>query len=125
MHCAVNTLNLVLSDSLNVPAVRNCLGVVGEVTNLLRNNALANDLLKDEITRLTKKNPSRRFVSKSQSLKVSKLESLQVFYEEKVAETTIENGYIFKAPGGQKSSIGCGSFNLDSNEGFQLPTQNQ
>lgn len=40
VHCSAHSLNLVLSKALSVPEVRNSIGVVKEVCNLFRNNAM-------------------------------------------------------------------------------------
>jgi len=41
VHCAAHRLNLALSSALSISSVRNSLGVIKDVINLFRNNALA------------------------------------------------------------------------------------
>jgi len=52
VHYASHRLNLALSSALFTKNVRNCLGVMKDIINLFRNNALAGETLKNSILEL-------------------------------------------------------------------------
>jgi hypothetical protein len=65
VHCASHRLNLVLSSALSTKNVRNCLGVIKDINNLFKNNALAEKTLKNstlEFIPETKKNTFSRLM---------------------------------------------------------------
>lgn len=81
VHCAAHRLNLVLNQCMNVPIIRNCLGVVGEITNLFRNNALANDLLKDKISSLLPESKKTRLTGLCQTRFIERQVAITDFVE--------------------------------------------
>lgn len=81
VHCASHRLNLVLSQSTNVPVIRNCLGVVGEITNLFRNNALASDLLKAKISNLLPASKKTRLTGLCQTRFIERQVAITEFIE--------------------------------------------
>lgn len=52
VHCSAHRLNLALSKAFSVSEVRNSIGIVKEVCNLLRNNAMVVKQLKENVERL-------------------------------------------------------------------------
>ncbi|KAF0732371.1 zinc finger MYM-type protein 1-like, partial [Aphis craccivora] len=62
VHCASHRLNLALSSALSTKSVRNCLGVMKDIINLFRNNALAGETLKNSILELIPETKKTRLV---------------------------------------------------------------
>lgn len=81
VHCSAHKLNLVLSESLNIPCVRNCLGTVGEVSNLLRNNVQASDLLKHYVSELVPASKKTRLLGLCQTRFIERQDAINTFME--------------------------------------------
>lgn len=81
VHCAAHRLNLVLSQSTNVPNIRNSFGVVGEITNLFRNNPQANDLLKEKISSMLPSSKKTRLTGLCQTRFIERQVAITDFLE--------------------------------------------
>lgn len=81
VHCASHRLNLVLSDSLSVPSIRNCLGVVNEISTLFRNNSQASELLKTNIIKLVPDTKKTRLVGLCETRFVERQVTVNTFIE--------------------------------------------
>lgn len=81
VHCSAHKLNLVLSSSLNIPCIRNCLGTVKEVSNLLRNNVQASDSLKKNISELLPQSKKTRLLGLCETRFIERQDSINTFLE--------------------------------------------
>ncbi|CAH1106969.1 unnamed protein product [Psylliodes chrysocephalus] len=81
VHCASHRLNLALSKALSLPAARNCLGVVNEVSNFFRNNSRANHILKQQITELLPESKKTRLIRLCETRFIERHDSILVFVE--------------------------------------------
>lgn len=81
VHCSAHRLNLVLSKALSVPEVRNSMGVVKEVCNLFRNNAMAGKQFKENVEKLTPESKKKRLVGMCDTRFIERHDSLNVFCE--------------------------------------------
>jgi len=62
VHCAAYRLNLVLLLALSISSVRNRLGGIKDITNLFRNTALADQTLKNHISKHVPESKRTRLV---------------------------------------------------------------
>jgi hypothetical protein len=74
-------LNLALSNSMLIPAVRNCLGTVNEVTNFFRNHPKANKTLQETISLHAPENRKKRLLRLCDTRFIERHESLLTFVE--------------------------------------------
>lgn len=81
VHCSAHKLNLVLSESLSIPCVRNCLGTLSEVSNLLRNNVQASDLLKSHVSELVPTSKKTRLLGVCQTRFIERQDAVNTFIE--------------------------------------------
>jgi len=81
VHCASHRLNLVLSNSLEIPMIRNCLGIVNEAINLFRNHPRANKILKDAIPVHVPESRKKRLIRLCETRFVERQDSVITFVE--------------------------------------------
>lgn len=81
VHCASHCLNLVLSDSLNVPCITNSLGVVKEVSQFFRHNTQAGNLLKENIVKIVPESKKSRLLGVCKTRFIERQASVNVFVE--------------------------------------------
>lgn len=81
VHCAAHRLNLVLSDSLDIPYIRNCLGTINEIANLIRNNTQCGDMLKKHIENLIPESKKTRLLRLCETRFIERQESVDTFVE--------------------------------------------
>lgn len=81
MHCATHRLNLALSSSLSISSVRNNLGVIKDIINLFRNNALAGKVLKNVILKYTPESKRTRLVGLCKTCFIERHDTINVFVE--------------------------------------------
>ncbi|XP_022177819.1 zinc finger MYM-type protein 1-like [Myzus persicae] len=81
VHCASHRLNLALSSALSTKNVRNCLGVMKDIINLFRNNALAGETLKSYILELIPETKKTRLVGLCETRFIELHEAVNVFVE--------------------------------------------
>lgn len=81
VHCASHRLNLALSNAMSTPMVRNCLGVVNEVTNFFRNHANANKTLQDVISQHSPESKKRRLIRLCDTRFIERHYSILTFVE--------------------------------------------
>lgn len=81
VHCAAHRLNLALSSALSITSVRNSLGVIKDITNLFRNNALAGQTLKNHILKHVLESKRTRLVGQCETRFIERHDTINVFVE--------------------------------------------
>ena len=81
VHCASHRLNLALSKTMSIPAIRNCLGVIHEVANFFRNYPTANEALKGAIVAKIPDSEKKRLVSLCETRFIERHDSVISFVE--------------------------------------------
>lgn len=77
VHCASHRLNLALSTK----NIRNCLGVMKDIINLFKNNALAGENLKNSILELIPETKKTHLVDLCETRLIERHEAVNVFVE--------------------------------------------
>lgn len=81
VHCASHRLNLALSNTISLPSIRNCLGIVSEIANLFRNHSNANTTFQDVIQKHAPESKKRRLVRLCETRFIERHESIISFVE--------------------------------------------
>ncbi|XP_054266894.1 52 kDa repressor of the inhibitor of the protein kinase-like [Macrosteles quadrilineatus] len=81
VHCSSHRLNLVLSDSLNVPLITNSLGVLKETVSFFRHNTQAGDILKENVKIFCPESTKSRLLKLCETRFVERQDSVNSFVE--------------------------------------------
>ncbi|XP_049303765.1 zinc finger MYM-type protein 1-like [Bactrocera dorsalis] len=81
VHCASHRLNLALSNTISLPSIRNCIGIVNEIENLFRNHSNANTTFQDVIQKHAPESKKRRLVRLCETRFIERHESFISFME--------------------------------------------
>ncbi len=81
VYCANNNLNLAITHSCKVPAVRNCMGTMKETINLFRKSNKAGQVLKNKIRESCPSAKQTRPLTLCDTRWVERADSLSLFYE--------------------------------------------
>ncbi|CAH1983061.1 unnamed protein product [Acanthoscelides obtectus] len=116
VHCVAHRLNLVLSDSLDMPYIRNCLGTINEVANMMRNNTQSGDILKRYIENLVPETQKSRLLRLCDTRFIERQDSVHTFVEvfpaivATLEELSTSNRAISSSAANLLASIEKGSF---------------